>query len=79
MWSPNPWPSSIHTLNPTSILTLNRSSARETVGRVAAAAVAKKVLQLYSDVEVIGYVKKVRYREGRGEGRVRDQSGLGRR
>lgn len=36
-----------------------RSSARETIGRVAAAAVAKKVLRLYSGVEVIGYVKKV--------------------
>lgn len=36
-----------------------RSSARETIGRVAAAAIAKKVLKLYSGVEIIGYVKKV--------------------
>jgi hypothetical protein len=37
-----------------------RSSARETIGRVAAAAIAKKVLGLYSGVEIIGYVKKVK-------------------
>ena len=36
-----------------------RSSARETIGRVAAGAVAKKILNLYSGVEVIGYVSKV--------------------
>lgn len=36
-----------------------RSSARETIGRVAAGAVAKKILKLYSNVEVIGYVQKV--------------------
>ena len=36
-----------------------RSSARETIGRVAAAAIARKVLRLYSGVEIIGYVKKV--------------------
>lgn len=36
-----------------------RSSARETVGRVAAGAVAKKVLSLYSGVEIIAYVKSV--------------------
>lgn len=36
-----------------------RASARETIGRVAAGAVAKKVLKLYSDVEIIGYVSKV--------------------
>jgi len=36
-----------------------RSSARETIGRVAAGAVAKKILKLYSGVEIIGYVSKV--------------------
>jgi len=36
-----------------------RSSARETIGRVAAGAIAKKILSLYSGVEVIGYVQKV--------------------
>lgn len=36
-----------------------RSSARETIGRVAAGAVAKKILKLYSNVEIIGYVVKV--------------------
>jgi chorismate synthase len=36
-----------------------RSSARETIGRVAAGAIAKKVLSLYSGVEIIGYVQKV--------------------
>lgn len=36
-----------------------RSSARETIGRVAAGAIAKKILKLYSGVEVIGYVAKV--------------------
>ena len=36
-----------------------RSSARETIGRVAAGAVAKKVLKLYSNVEIIGYVQAV--------------------
>lgn len=36
-----------------------RSSARETIGRVAAGAIAKKVLNLYSNVEIIGYVRKV--------------------
>lgn len=37
-----------------------RSSARETIGRVAAGAVAKKILQLYAGIEVIAYVKRVR-------------------
>ena len=37
-----------------------RSSARETIGRVAASAIARKVLSLHSDIEIIGYVKKVR-------------------
>jgi chorismate synthase len=36
-----------------------RSSARETIGRVAAGAVARKILKLYSNVEIVGYVKKV--------------------
>lgn len=36
-----------------------RSSARETIGRVAAGAIAKKILSLYSGVEIIGYVQKV--------------------
>jgi len=36
-----------------------RSSAREAIGRVAAGAIAKKVLALYSNVEIIGYVKSV--------------------
>lgn len=36
-----------------------RSSARETIGRVAAGAIAKKLLKLYSNVEIIGYVSKV--------------------
>ncbi len=36
-----------------------RSSARETIGRVAAGAIAKKILQIYNNVEVIGYVKRI--------------------
>lgn len=36
-----------------------RSSARETIGRVAAGAIAKKVLKIYSNVEIIGYVQAV--------------------
>ncbi len=36
-----------------------RSSARETIGRVAAGAIAKKILQLVNGVEVIGYVKRI--------------------
>jgi chorismate synthase len=36
-----------------------RSSARETIGRVAAGAIAKKILQIVNNVEVIGYVKRV--------------------
>jgi len=36
-----------------------RSSARETIGRVAAGAIAKKILKLYSGIEIIGYVCKV--------------------
>lgn len=37
-----------------------RSSARETIGRVAAGAVAKKILQMYACVEIVAYVKRVR-------------------
>ena len=36
-----------------------RSSARETIGRVAAGAIAKKILRLYSNIEIVGYVAKV--------------------
>ncbi len=36
-----------------------RSSARETIGRVAAGAIAKKILHLFHQVEVIGYVKRI--------------------
>jgi chorismate synthase len=36
-----------------------RSSARETIGRVAAGAIAKKILQLAHSIEVIGYVKRI--------------------
>ena len=36
-----------------------RSSARETVGRVAAGAIAKKILQLAGDVEVRAYITRI--------------------
>ncbi|GMH61278.1 hypothetical protein TrVE_jg1583 [Triparma verrucosa] len=36
-----------------------RSSARETIGRVAAGAVAKKILDIDNKVEILGYVSKV--------------------
>ncbi|MEM9164961.1 MAG: chorismate synthase, partial [Cyanobacteria bacterium P01_F01_bin.4] len=36
-----------------------RSSARETIGRVAAGAIAKKILRQVAGVEVIGYVKRI--------------------
>jgi chorismate synthase len=36
-----------------------RSSARETIGRVAAGAIAKKILHIFNGVEVIGYVKRI--------------------
>ena len=36
-----------------------RASARETVGRVAAGAIAKKILRLHYNVEVLAYVKQV--------------------
>lgn len=37
-----------------------RASARETVGRVAAGAIAKKILRQAAGVEIIGYVKRVK-------------------
>jgi chorismate synthase len=37
-----------------------RSSARETIGRVAAGAIAKKILQQVAGVEVIGYVLRIK-------------------
>jgi chorismate synthase len=36
-----------------------RSSARETIGRVAAGAIARKVLAMYNGIEVLAYVSKV--------------------
>jgi chorismate synthase len=36
-----------------------RSSARETIGRVAAGAIAKKILAQVAGVEIIGYVKRI--------------------
>lgn len=36
-----------------------RSSARETIGRVAAGAVARKILHMYNGIEVLAYVSKV--------------------
>ncbi|MBE9102870.1 chorismate synthase [Vacuolonema iberomarrocanum] len=41
-----------------------RSSARETIGRVAAGAIAKKILQQIAGVEVVGYVKRIKHLEG---------------
>ncbi|GAB4244069.1 MAG: chorismate synthase [Stanieria sp.] len=37
-----------------------RSSARETIGRVAAGAIAKKILKQVAGVEVIAYVKRIK-------------------
>lgn len=37
-----------------------RSSARETIGRVAAGAIAKKILYLVAGVEVVAYVKRIK-------------------
>lgn len=37
-----------------------RSSARETIGRVAAGAIAKKILLQVAQVEIIGYVKRIK-------------------
>jgi len=36
-----------------------RSSARETIGRVAAGAIARKILKMYNNIEILGYVSKV--------------------
>ncbi|WP_421659235.1 chorismate synthase [Leptothermofonsia sp. ETS-13] len=41
-----------------------RSSARETIGRVAAGAIAKKILHQVAGVEIIGYVKRIKDIEG---------------
>lgn len=41
-----------------------RSSARETIGRVAAGAIAKKILRQAAGVEIIGYVKRIKDLEG---------------
>lgn len=41
-----------------------RSSARETIGRVAAGAIAKKVLRQVAGVEIVGYVKRIKDLEG---------------
>jgi chorismate synthase len=41
-----------------------RSSARETIGRVAAGAIAKKILKQVANVEIIGYVKRIQHLEG---------------
>jgi len=37
-----------------------RSSARETIGRVAAGAIAKKILLQVAGVEIVGYVKQIK-------------------
>ncbi|MGC9525940.1 MAG: chorismate synthase [Limnospira sp.] len=37
-----------------------RSSARETIGRVAAGAIAKKILRQVANVEIVGYVKRIK-------------------
>jgi len=37
-----------------------RSSARETIGRVAAGAIAKKILAQFANVEIVGYVKRIK-------------------
>jgi len=41
-----------------------RSSARETIGRVAAGAIAKKILREVAGVEIVGYVKRIKDLEG---------------
>ncbi|WP_107667642.1 chorismate synthase [Cyanothece sp. BG0011] len=41
-----------------------RSSARETIGRVAAGAIAKKILKQVANVEIVGYVKRIKDLEG---------------
>lgn len=37
-----------------------RSSARETIGRVAAGAIAKKILKQIAGVEIVGYVQRIK-------------------
>ncbi len=37
-----------------------RSSARETIGRVAAGAIAKKILTEFGNIEIVGYVKRIK-------------------
>lgn len=37
-----------------------RSSARETIGRVAAGAIAKKILKQTAGIEIVGYVKRIK-------------------
>ncbi len=37
-----------------------RSSARETIGRVAAGAIAKKILAIVANVEIVAYVKRIK-------------------
>lgn len=41
-----------------------RASARETIGRVAAGAIAKKILKELAGVEIIAYVKRIKDLEG---------------
>ncbi len=41
-----------------------RSSARETIGRVAAGAIAKKILKQVAQSEIVGYVKRIQDLEG---------------
>jgi chorismate synthase len=41
-----------------------RSSARETIGRVAAGAIAKKILHQIAGVEIVAYVKRIKDLEG---------------
>ncbi len=40
-----------------------RASARETIGRVAAGAIAKKILRQIAQVEIIAYVKRIQHLE----------------
>ncbi|MBZ8179323.1 chorismate synthase [Oscillatoria salina] len=37
-----------------------RASARETIGRVAAGAIAKKILRQIAKIEIVGYVKRIK-------------------
>ncbi|MEL6321556.1 MAG: chorismate synthase [Cyanobacteria bacterium J06626_14] len=41
-----------------------RSSARETIGRVAAGAIAKKILKQVANIDIVGYVKRIKNLEG---------------